>query len=200
MTKHSVQFQSPMQLQFELQQHLSKDLCQRTQQRPSKLFLSLSPDVDELIVEASNTLHRISWLSWWSQVILTVVSSITLLFARNVLTAAKNVPTIGGDGLVIAGSGLLVSFLSIFWTWGGARLGRRLLKKPTRRIEAANMIRRAISVGVSLNLLGMTLALIGAEQIVGNLAVKVLTQQGVLGGIDRVAAAHGTVVHWLECS
>jgi hypothetical protein len=50
------------------------------------------------------------------------------------------------------------------------------------------MIRRAISVGVTLNLLGMTLALIGAEQIVGNLAVKVLTQQGILGGIDRAAA------------
>ena len=166
---------------------LTKDPYKRTKQQPTTLFLSLSPELDDFVIDASNTLNRISWLSWWSQAILTVVSSITLLFARNVLRTAQKSPTIGGEGLVVAGTGLVVSFLSIFWTWGGARLGRRLLKKQTTRIEAANMIRRAISVGVSLNLLGMTLALIGAEQIVGTLAVKVLTQQGVLGGMDRLA-------------
>ena len=155
------------------------------------------PDDDELIVETSKTLHRISWLSWWSQVILTVVSSITLIFARNVIRAvgspssissSSNKAAMGGEGLLIAGTGLVVSFLSIIWTWGGARLGKRLLKKNTRRIEAAHMVRRAISVGVTLNLVGMALALVGAEQIVGSLAVKVLTQQGgVFGGVDRVA-------------
>lgn len=151
-------------------------------------------DVDDLIFETSKTLHRISWLSWWSQVILTVVSSITLIFARNVIRAGINTSSnkamVGGsgEGLLVAGSGLLVSLLSIVWTWGGARLAKRLVnKKDTRRIAAANMIRREISVGVTLNLLGMALALVGAEQIVGSLAVKVLTQQGVFGGVDRVA-------------
>lgn len=152
-------------------------------------------EVDELILETSKSLHRISWLSWWSQVILTVVSSITLIFARNVIRAGINSSsmskaTVGGsgEGLLVAGTGLIVSFLSIVWTWGGARLSKRLInKKDTRRIAAANMIRREISVGVTLNLLGMALALVGAEQIVGSLAVKVLTQQGVFGGVDRVA-------------
>ena len=41
------------------------------------------------------------------------------------------------------------------------------------------MIRRAIVIGVTLNLLGMLVTLIGAEQIVGLLAAKVLTMQGV---------------------
>jgi hypothetical protein len=160
-------------------------------------------EVDELILETSKTLHRISWLSWWSQVILTVVSSITLIFARNVIRAGINssssssssinsmnkaIVGASGEGLLVAGTGLVVSFLSIVWTWGGARLAKRLVhKKGTRRIAAANMVRRAISVGVTLNLLGMALALVGAEQIVGTLAVKVLTQQGVFGGVDRVA-------------
>lgn len=72
--------------------------------------------------------------------------------------------------------GILVSFVSIFWTWGGgARLSRRLLRSATSRIQAANMVRRAIRVGVSLNLLGMMLTLLGAEQTVGYLAIKVLT-------------------------
>ena len=41
------------------------------------------------------------------------------------------------------------------------------------------MIRRAIVIGVTLNLLGMLVTLIGAEQIVGLLAAKVLTMQGL---------------------
>ena len=66
--------------------------------------------------------------------------------------------------------------MSIFWTWGGgARLSRRLLRRPTTRIQAANMLRKAIDVGVSLNLIGMFLTLLGAEQTVGVLAIKVLT-------------------------
>lgn len=73
-------------------------------------------------------------------------------------------------------SGIAVSFMSIFWTWGGgARLSRRLLRRPTSRIQAANMFRKAIDVGVTLNLIGMTLTLLCAEQTVGVLAIKVLT-------------------------
>jgi hypothetical protein len=146
---------------------------------------------DDLVFQASNVLFRISWLSWWSQVILTVVSSITLIFARNILLAsARNQ---GGDGLLLAGTGLAVSFISILWTWGGARLAQRLVKKETTRISAANMIRRCLSVGITINLAGMALALVGAEQIVGALAVKVLTQQGVFGSVERGSVAVQTL-------
>ena len=42
---------------------------------------------DPVIKNVSIRLHRINWISWWCQVILTVISSITLLFARSVLNA-----------------------------------------------------------------------------------------------------------------
>lgn len=86
-----------------------------------------------------------------------------------------------------------MSFLSILWTWGGARLARRLLRRNMNRIEAANMTRRAVSVGISINLLGMLLSLIGAEQIVGGLAIKVLTMQGFLGNSGNSAIATQTL-------
>lgn len=44
------------------------------------------------------------------------------------------------------------------------------------------MLRRAIRVGVSLNLIGMFLTLLGAEQTVGNLAIKVLTARPWMSG------------------
>ena len=89
--------------------------------------------------------------------------------------------------------GIVVSGFSIIWTWGGARLSRRLLRtKPTRpnktltpytKIRVANSIRRVIRIGTMLNLFGMAITLLGAEQIVGVLAAKVLTMQGLpLGG------------------
>ena len=81
--------------------------------------------------------------------------------------------------------------MSIFWTWGGgARLSRRLLRRPTSQIKTANMLRRAIRVGVSLNLVGMLTTLLGAEQTVGVLAIKVLTARpwNTGGGIPMMAA------------
>jgi len=127
-------------------------------------------------------------------VILTSVSSVIILFARNVVKASdKALANSGTDGFFLAGSSIVASILSIIWTWGGARLARRLKKRNTTRIRAANMTRRAIKVGVSLNIVGMLLSLVGAEQIVGMLAVKVLTMQGVLGNPATLAVATQTL-------
>lgn len=128
--------------------------------------------------------------------ILTTISAVTLLFAKGVLNSAQ---TGLGKGVTpgtffLAGSGISVSFFSIIWTWGGARLSRRLLRTkpklgknnqatPYTKIRAANSIRRVIRIGTVLNLFGMAITLLGAEQIVGVLAAKVLTMQGLpLGG------------------
>lgn len=133
---------------------------------------------DPIIESSAIMLRRLNWVSWWSQVILTVVSSITLLFAKSVLKAGSEKSSVAG-GFLFAGSGITLSFLSIVWTWGGTRLSKRLRKTSYSRIKAANMIRRTITIGSILNLLGMLVTLIGAQQIVGLLASKLLTMQGV---------------------
>lgn len=143
--------------------------------------LSPSTDIDPIISETAVRLKRLNWFSWWSQVILTVVSSITLLFARSVLQVGKsNRSDLVTGGFFLAGSGIATSFLSIIWTWGGTRLSRRLLRKSEEysRIKVASIIRRTVKVGVMLNLFGMLFTLIGAEQIVGLLSAKILSTQG----------------------
>jgi len=143
------------------------------------------PRVDDLVQLVSLRMRRVTFLSWWAQLILTVISSVTLIFTRNVMnlestrsvTAAAAAAT--NRALVpnyfLAGSSIAISFGSVFWTWATRRLSRRLLRKPTTRIQAANMLRKSISVGTYLNLMGMLLALLGAGQIIGSLAIKVLT-------------------------
>ena len=144
---------------------------------------SRRPKVDDLVQLVSLRMRRVSFFSWWAQCILTVVSSVTLLFTRNVLNIETTPIGMGAavanrallPNYFLAGSSIALSFGSIFWTWATRRLSRRLLRKPTTRIQAANMLRKSITVGTCLNLMGMALAIFGAEQIVGGLAIKVLT-------------------------
>jgi len=135
--------------------------------------------VDPVVKETSLLLRRLSWAAWWSQLILTTVSSITLLFARNVIGASTSsgAPVFNSSlpNFLLAGTGIGLSFGSIFWTWASRRLARRLLRKPTTKLQTAAMLRKSIKVGVTLNLFGMLVSLISAEQIVGALAIKVLT-------------------------
>ena len=151
---------------------------------------NLDVHVDPLVRSASLLMRRLSWFSWWAQLILTTISSVTLLFARNVITRATlTVANTGGaattasagataaamPNFVLAGSAIILSVASILWTGASRRLSRRLLKRPTTKLQAANMLRKDINVGVTLNLLGMFCTILGAEQIVGALAIKVLT-------------------------
>lgn len=94
---------------------------------------SNSSIIDPIITRASLALRASSWVSWWSQLILTVVSTITFLFARNVLADT------GGGGssssakvlgkFVLPGVGIALSSLSIVWTWGQRRLARQLVRQ-----------------------------------------------------------------------
>ena len=147
---------------------------------------NLDVHVDPLVRDTSLIMRRLSWLSWWAQLVLTTVSSVTLLFARNVITrvaptaASPTTSTAGAaaaamPNFVLAGTAIILSFASILWTGASRRLSRRLLKRPTTTLQAANMLRKDINVGVTLNLLGMLCTILGAEQIVGALAIKVLT-------------------------
>lgn len=150
---------------------LSNDKNDRA--RPASSSSRPSPP-SPLLTETSRALRRLSWFSWWSQVILTTVSTVTLGFARNVLSSS---PRNAGHGLFfLAGSGIVMSALSIVWTWAnGWRLTRRLLRPHTTPTQAARLLERAIRIGVTCNSIGLALNLLGAEQIVGVLAIKVLT-------------------------
>lgn len=150
------------------------------------------PLPDVLIVETSRALQRTSWFSWWSQVILTTISSVILIFARNVVGGGRSNRAMMGPvpSFILSGAGVIVSAASIIWTWGnGSRLSRRMIRKPTTYIQAATLLRRAIRIGVTLNCFGLLLNLIAAEEIVGALAIKVLTRPN----FATQAALMGTV-------
>lgn len=139
-------------------------------------------DVDSLVYRASKTLTASTWLSWWSQVILTVISSVTFVFARNVMESQTVSPldfSKVASKFVLPGVGIVTSIMSIIWTWGGRRLARRFVRRSTSQVEAANLLRRVITVGATLNLIGLLTSLLGAQYIVGTLVAKAM--QNVVG-------------------
>jgi hypothetical protein len=86
---------------------------------PSYRFSQLSRDttsddeievvlVDPLILEVSKTLRRVSFFSWWSQVILSTVAAVILAFSKNVMnTNAMH----RGPSLFLSGPGIILSAL-----------------------------------------------------------------------------------------
>lgn len=148
------------------------------QQQPTQstaLFSSQS-DNDPLVYRASKNLTASAWLSWWSQVILTVISAVTFIFARNVMEASSMGPmgiTKVAPKFVLPGVGIVLSTMSIIWTWGGRRLAKRFLRRTnTTPVEAANLLRRVIKVGATINLIGLFTSVLGAQFIIGTLVAK----------------------------
>lgn len=95
----------------------------------------------------------------------------------------------------MAGLGVSLSFLSILWTWGEARLSRRLRRPPesySARITAAAITRRAVTIGTTINLMGMGFTLLGALQIIGVLTAKALSFPNALN-VNGVAGTIQTL-------
>lgn len=125
------------------------------------------------LAKESVAFRRASWVSWWGQLILSVVSTVTLVFANASRGPGSN-PFL--NGLVLAVGGVLTGFTSTFWMWGYKGFSQRLLRSDVDADALAANARRSLRLGVLLNLAGMAVTLVSAEQIVGSLAARALTQ------------------------
>ena len=115
-----------------------------------------------------------TWLAWWAQMILSVVSAVTLFFANAVKGAAQ--ANILSNGIFLAGIGLALSFVNIAWTMTYKSSAGKLAAavEQGREIKFGGLS-ASIKVGIIIALSGMLITLIGAEQIVGTLVAKAVS-------------------------
>ncbi|EOD28271.1 hypothetical protein EMIHUDRAFT_234877 [Emiliania huxleyi CCMP1516] len=141
------------------------------------------------LTQLASRLWSWGWLNWWVQGALSVVGAVLLLFANSVSSASVSAPALAGRALALAACA--TSFASTFWQWGYTRLAVRIRRRPERwtAASAASNAARALYVGTALNLVGIGIAIVGAEAIVGNLAAKALTQGSAVVLDGRAAAA-----------
>eukprot|EP00616_Rhizochromulina_sp_CCMP1243_P009921 CAMPEP_0118990650 /NCGR_PEP_ID=MMETSP1173-20130426/50301_1 /TAXON_ID=1034831 /ORGANISM="Rhizochromulina marina cf, Strain CCMP1243" /LENGTH=210 /DNA_ID=CAMNT_0006941715 /DNA_START=166 /DNA_END=798 /DNA_ORIENTATION=- len=120
-------------------------------------------------------LWRFSVVSWWPQVVLSVVGGVTLTFANAVKETGAGSRNIVVNGLALSMAGLLFNFLSLVWTSGYTRFATRIRLRKVDTTGLNDRVAGRLRTGVVLNLIGALLALVSAEQIVGLLISRVLS-------------------------
>ncbi len=127
----------------------------------------------------------IGWSSFWVQLVLAVIASLIFLFSIPIAIprAGANAATINpgtGPGVFFAVSGVVALGVSIYWSYRYTRLAIQLQSAPAaarpKKADAIKLIQR----GLLVNLVGMSLTLMGAEAITGTLLAKALSSQGVV--------------------
>ena len=140
------------------------------------MFETSSPQASE--TTSLNSLNRLvvrtNWISWWFQIILSVISGVILTFA-NTVRKGGGIQSLWGSGFAFSTIGVILSFVNAIWTWNFTRLSRRISLKKIDDIKIKPTIIKYCQISVFLSLIGMLITLIGAEQIVGTLASKVLS-------------------------
>jgi hypothetical protein len=138
--------------------------------------------------EISNTFRRTGWISFWTQLVLTVVSGAILLFAGATVRTPQGSTNPGtGIGVVLTVCGILVLGFNMYWSlMKYVAIGRKLNAEAAVRPKKAEAI-QTIRVGVIASLAGMLLALLGAEAIIGLLFQKAVSQG--FGGFINVDPA-----------
>ena len=141
---------------------------------------STSPTLREI----AKTFRLTGWISFWIQLVLTVVASIILLFAGALSRggAAQNSPTTG-IGVFVTLLGILVLFFNMYWAvFRYIPIGRKLDGSPLNRPKRPETI-QVLRVGLWISLVGMLLSLLGAQATVGLLAAKAFNQ-GIGGFVN----------------
>jgi hypothetical protein len=144
----------------------------------------------------SGSFRVVGWLSFWVQIVLAVISSLVLLFAIVNLSARAGAGGSPGTGvgLLFAALGLVAVYLSAFWAFRYAQLGRRLRSRDSAKRPSPKDAIQALRLGTVISMIGMLITLFGGQALIGSLLSKALAQpQGgsvfVPGNINQYVEA-----------
>ena len=125
----------------------------------------------------------IGWLSFWTQLVLGVVSTIVLLFAslsRDVGPANQRSPGTG-FGIVLAVSGVITLGLAIYLAFRYTRIAKRLQSTNANNRPRKTDTIQILRLGLIVNLVGTLLTILGAQAITGTLLLRSLSLPQAVG-------------------
>lgn len=130
------------------------------------------------MAHASKQFRKLGYFGFWSQLVLSVVSAVILVFSVAFTTTSQ---TSAGPGLYLTLFGILAGFFSMFWSFGYTRISRRLRKGAFQISEAparAQVVRN-LATGITINCAGLLSGILGLQSTVGLLVAKTLTSATV---------------------
>lgn len=151
----------------------------------------------------AGSFRLVGWISFWIQVVLGVVAGGILLFASATFGArsgdTSNPGT--GTGLILASLGLIAVFVSAFWSFRYAQLGRRLRSRDASKRPSPKDALQALRIGLIISMVGMLVTLMGGQALIGSLLGKALIQpQGGRGIYPRQYQSIRRSVRYFHCA
>lgn len=140
----------------------------------------MSEVAKENLAKAANACRRYGWISFWTQLVLSTISAIILLFS--LAFTSQNSPSIS---LYLTLFGIIMGFLSTFWSFGYTRLSLKLKTfMEASSVQSVPKIRRSdvinmLEKGAIINVLGASATLLALQATIGLLVAKTLTSATV---------------------
>ena len=136
------------------------------------------------VKRASSSLKLGGNIGLWVQLVLGVVSTVTLLVGSVNLVGNENTTQATGVGVFFALGGIIALGVSIYLSYRYTQISRRLTTADPSSRPSRSVILRLLRIGLMANLVGLLLTIVGAQAIVGIVLVKSLTQPQLVIGAN----------------
>ena len=114
-------------------------------------------------------------IGFWLQLILGIVATVTLLFTSPVLINNEERTFTSQFGIFCAAVGLVALAVNVFFSWRYTRMAKLIESNTGARPKKSDTL-KIIRIGLAINLIGMLIAIIGAEALIGLVLAKSLSR------------------------
>ncbi|MEA5471005.1 DUF3611 family protein [Spirulina sp. 06S082] len=147
----------------------------------------LTSPIPQKVRQVSTDLKWAGRIGFWLQLVLGVISTVTVLFASSSFIGDTNTANTQGTelGVFCAVLGLIALGISIYYSFRYMAIAQMLQNPNTsQRPNRADTV-KVIRAGLVVNLIGMLLTIIGAEANVGLVLAKSLANPpGAIANVD----------------
>jgi hypothetical protein len=126
-------------------------------------------------LHAASILRQTSRISFWSQIILGVISAVLLLIASASYFGLKQRTQGIEVGILCAFGGVILLAVGIIFTVRYGRMAKEMVSADASRRPKKSETLQLIRTGLVVNLVGMFLSILGAEALAGIVLLKILT-------------------------
>jgi hypothetical protein len=128
----------------------------------------IAPSVPPPVQKVSSNLQRWGFWGFWSQLVLGIISIVTLLFSTPVLFDKKEANPANQFGVICAFLSIIILTIAVFGFYiRYNKIGKKIQNPEARERPKKSDTLQLIRIGLILNLGGMLLAILGAEALVG---------------------------------
>ncbi|MEM7553116.1 MAG: DUF3611 family protein [Cyanobacteria bacterium P01_A01_bin.84] len=137
------------------------------------------------IREVGNTFRMVGWASFGLQLALIIISSVVLFLfiAFGQKSTGSNTNAGAGSGVFFTICGLVALGVGIYLTFRYKNIGRKLLSSNSDNRPRKSQTVQVLRLGLTVNLVGMLLTLLGVQAIAGGLAIKAISSQTSASGL-----------------